>query len=125
MNRGKLMVAMAKTKGNRFGVSSILRIPTLKFTGSSDSHEKVLGKKEVIEKEGLTDGEVALLKDNFGFCIETKSYLSAQDLKKFIKKTAISRTVPVIKAKLQQLFKKSDMCSISFPIHSITLKLSP
>ncbi|KAG5881718.1 hypothetical protein JTB14_037934 [Gonioctena quinquepunctata] len=59
--------------------------------------------------KGLTDKEVALLKDNFGSCIENKSYPSAQDLKEFIEKTAISRTVPVIKTKLQQLLKKSDM----------------
>ncbi|KAG5863796.1 hypothetical protein JTB14_017397 [Gonioctena quinquepunctata] len=56
-----------------------------------------------------TDEEVSLLKDNFGSCIENKSYPSAQDLKEFIKKTAICRIVPVIKAKLQQLLKKSDM----------------
>ncbi|KAG5895254.1 hypothetical protein JTB14_036409 [Gonioctena quinquepunctata] len=63
----------------------------------------------IILKSGSTDKEVALLKDNFGSCIENESYPSAQDLKEFIKKTAISRTVPVIKAKLQQLIKKSDM----------------
>ncbi|KAG5870601.1 hypothetical protein JTB14_017818 [Gonioctena quinquepunctata] len=94
---------------NRFGVCSILKIPTLKFTGSSDSHGEVLGKKKIIKKKGSTDKEVALLKDNFGSCIENKSYPSAQNLKEFIKKTAISRTVPVIEAKLQQLLKKSDM----------------
>ncbi|KAG5869002.1 hypothetical protein JTB14_035066 [Gonioctena quinquepunctata] len=94
---------------NRFGVCSISKIPTLKSTGSSYSHEEVLGKKKIITKKGSTDEEVALLKDNFGSCIENRRYPSAQDLKEFIEKTAISRTVPVIKAKLQQLLKKSDI----------------
>ncbi|KAG5871561.1 hypothetical protein JTB14_012828 [Gonioctena quinquepunctata] len=45
-------------------------------------------------EDGSTDKEVPLLKDNFGSCIENESYPSAQDLKEFIKKTAISRLVP-------------------------------
>ncbi|KAG5882240.1 hypothetical protein JTB14_020244 [Gonioctena quinquepunctata] len=70
--------------------------------------KKFLAKK-IIKKKGSADKEVALIKDNFGSCIENKSCPSAQDLKEFIKETATSKTVPVIEAKLQQLFKKSDM----------------
>ncbi|KAG5895269.1 hypothetical protein JTB14_015135 [Gonioctena quinquepunctata] len=85
------------------------RVPEKKYVVFDYETVEEVSNKNLNHMESLTDKEVALLKYNFGFCIETKSYPSAQDLKKFIRKTAISRTVPVIKAKLQQLFKESDM----------------
>ncbi|KAG5869570.1 hypothetical protein JTB14_027051 [Gonioctena quinquepunctata] len=110
MNRGKLMVAMAKTKverENQHGFAE--RVPEKKYVVFDYETVEELSNKNLNHIESSTDEEVALLKDNFGSCIENKNYPSAQDLEEFIKKTAISRTVPVTKAKLQQLFEKSDM----------------
>lgn len=51
--------------------------------------------------------EVKLLRQHFATFIDRKVYPPAGDIKSFMEKNKINRTVAVIKAKLQHLMKKT------------------
>ncbi|CAG9763730.1 unnamed protein product [Ceutorhynchus assimilis] len=71
--------------------------------------EKPISKKKrgpkTITKKGWTTAEVEALQSEFGSSIRKKVYSTGQQIKDFILKKNISRTVTVIKSKLQHLMK--------------------
>ncbi|KAK5648222.1 hypothetical protein RI129_003114 [Pyrocoelia pectoralis] len=57
--------------------------------------------------QGWSNEEITLIKERFKSSIRKKNYPSGEEIKEFIKKSKIKRTVPVIKSKIQHLIKLS------------------
>jgi hypothetical protein len=61
-----------------------------------------------VTKKGWTAAEVDALKKQFDSYIKKKNYPSGQQIKDFLQKKNINRTVIVVKSKLQHLIKLAN-----------------